>query len=166
MAELVILGFGSNLGNRFRNIQSSLRMIALNKNMNLLKVSAVYETEPWGVSGQNSFYNCAAVFLCRMNPLGLLKTVKNTERSNGRKKRGKWQPREIDIDILFYGNIVFSGGELKIPHPFLHRRNFVLKPLVDIIPEYIHPAYKKSVLDLYKGSKDNCKVKEIRAFSG
>jgi len=164
MAEFVILGFGSNLGNRFRNLHAALRTISLNENMNLLKVSGVYETEPWGFTKQNRFYNCAAVFLCRIKPAELLKTIKLTERKAGRKERGKWQAREIDIDILFFGNKILNSGELKIPHPHLHLRNFVLKPLVDIIPGYKHPILKKSVLSLYNSSRDNCKVKEIRSF--
>ena len=138
MAEFVILGFGSNIGNRYSNIYTALRTISLNENMNLLKVSGVYETEPWGFTKQNSFFNCVAVFLCSLKPAELLKTIKLTERKTGRKKRGKWQAREIDVDILFYGNKVLNSGELKIPHPHLHLRNFVLKPLVDIIPTKSH----------------------------
>ena len=70
----------------------------------------------------------------------------------------------IDIDILFYGNKIIKSSNLKVPHPFLEKRNFVLKPLVELIPGYIHPLLNKSVKHLYNGSKDICKVKEVISF--
>ncbi len=164
MAEFAVLGFGSNKGNRLRNINFALRALALNKEMNLLKVSKIYETEPWGFKKQKSFFNCAAVFLCRLTPSELLTAAKLTERKAGRTKSQKWHARELDIDILFYGKQVIRGNWLKIPHPYVECRNFVLKPLVDIIPGYIHPVLERSILSLYKNSKDNCKVKEISSF--
>jgi 2-amino-4-hydroxy-6-hydroxymethyldihydropteridine diphosphokinase len=164
MAELAVLGFGSNKGNRLRNINFALRTLALNKEMNLLRVSNIYETEPWGFKKQNSFFNCAAVFLCRLTPAELLAAAKLTERKAGRTKSQKWHARELDIDILFYGKQVKRSHWLKIPHPYVECRNFVLKPLIDIIPGYIHPVLERSILSLYKSSKDNCKVKEISSF--
>lgn len=161
MPELVVLGFGSNKGNRLRNINFAVKSLALRKEMNLLRVSDIYETEPWGFKKQKSFYNCAAVFLCRLTPAELLNLSKITEKRAGRTKNRKWHARELDIDILFFGNTVIHNNRLKIPHPYLECRNFVLKPLVDIIPGYVHPVLKRSVLSLYKSSKDNCKVKEI-----
>lgn len=161
MPELVVLGFGSNKGNRLRNINFAVKSLALRKEMNLLRVSDIYETEPWGFKKQKSFYNCAAVFLCRLTPAELLNLAKITEKRAGRTKNRKWHARELDIDILFFGNSVIHNNRLKIPHPYLGCRNFVLKPLVDIIPGYVHPVLKRSVLSLYKSSKDNCKVKEI-----
>lgn len=164
MAELAVLGFGSNKGNRLRNINFALRALALNNEMNLLKVSDIYETEPWGFKKQKSFYNCAAVFLCRLSAAELLKLAKLVEKKAGRTKGKKWQARELDIDILFYGKMVIHKQWLKIPHPYIEYRNFVLKPLEDIIPGYIHPVLERSILSLYKNSKDNCKVKEISSF--
>ncbi len=164
MAMLAVLGFGSNKGSRLRNINFAVRTLALNKELNLLKVSSIYETEPWGFKKQKSFYNCTAVFLCRLTPAELLETAKLTERKAGRTGSQMWQARELDIDILFYGGEIIVKEDLIIPHPYLHCRNFVLKPLVDIIPGYRHPVLKKSVFSLYGSSKDNCKVKEIIRF--
>jgi len=164
MTELVVLGFGSNKGNRLRNINFALKSIALNKEMNLLRVSKIYETEPWGFKKQKSFFNCAAVFLCRISSAELLKLAGLTEKKAGRSGGKKWQARELDIDILFYGNSVIHNTRLKIPHPYIEYRNFVLKPLVDIIPGYMHPVLQRSILNLYYISKDNCKVKEISSF--
>jgi 2-amino-4-hydroxy-6-hydroxymethyldihydropteridine diphosphokinase len=123
----------------------------------------MYETEPWGFKKQKSFFNCAAVFLCRLAPAKLLSLARITEKKAGRTKGRKWHARELDIDILFYGNSVMHNELLKIPHPYLEYRNFVLKPLVDIIPGYEHPVLKRSILSLYRSSKDNCKVKEINS---
>ena len=164
MAEKAVLGFGSNKGNRFLNLKSALITLSLNKDLNLLAVSNIYETEPWGYKKQNCFLNCAAVFLCRIEPTRLLDLLKRYEIYAGRTERTKWRAREIDIDILFYGNKVIKNRKLNIPHPHIHQRNFVLKPLVELIPGYIHPVLNKSIKNLYAGSKDICKVNEIRSF--
>ncbi len=162
MIEKVVLGFGSNKGNRLLNIKKALKALALNIDLNLLAVSKVYETEPWGYKKQNCFLNCAAVFLCRLEPLKLLKLVKRAEIDVGRSANTKWQAREIDIDVLFYGQSVIKSGKLIIPHPYLEQRNFVLKPLVDLIPGYIHPKHNKNIKYLYQSSNDICKVKLVR----
>ena len=164
MGEFVVLGFGSNKGNRLKNISFAIKSLSLNKNMNLLKVSDLYETEPWGFKKQKRFYNCAAVFICRLSPAELLKLVNMTEKKAGRKKNQKWHARELDIDILFFGGRVIRTQKLMIPHPFIPLRNFVLKPLVDIIPCYIHPVSKRKILNLFKNSKDNCKVRKINSI--
>lgn len=164
MSEKVVLGFGSNKGNRFQNIKNALEALALNIDLNLLNVSKIYETEPWGYKKQKCFFNCAAVFLCRLEPVELLKLVKRAEIDIGRLANTKWQAREIDIDVLFYGQSVIKSGNLIIPHPYLHQRNFVLKPLVDLIPGYIHPKLNKNIDYLYASSKDICKVKLVRSF--
>ena len=87
MGEFVVLGFGSNKGNRLKNISLAIKALSLNKNMNLLKVSDLYETEPWGFKKQKSFYNSAAVFLCRLSPAELLKLVKVTEKKSRQEKK-------------------------------------------------------------------------------
>lgn len=164
MPELVVLGFGSNIGNRLRYINFAVKSLALNKDLNLLKVSEIYETEPWGFKKQRSFFNCTAVFWCRLQPLELLKLTKSVEKKAGRTQNPVWQARKLDIDILFYGESIIHNKLLKIPHHYLECRNFVLKPLVDIIPGFMHPVLKKSVSDLYKSSRDICKVKQISSF--
>ena len=164
MIETVVLGFGSNKGSRLTNIKKALKFLSLNKAFNLLAVSGIYETEPWGYKKQKSFLNCAAVFLCSLKPLDLLTHLKKYEISAGRKDDLKWRAREIDIDILFYGKQVISTGKLKIPHPFIAERNFVLKPLVELIPGFIHPVKNLDIESLYKSSEDKCKVKQVSSF--
>lgn len=164
MIERVVLGFGSNLGNRMNNLSSALREISLNKGFDLLAVSSVYETEPWGFKKQNKFLNFCGVFLCRLAPLDVFKTIKSAEKKLGRKSRGKWKAREIDIDVLFYGTSVFKTKELVIPHPFLRERNFVLKPLVELIPGYIHPVFKKRIDYLFRNTPDKGKAELFKRF--
>ncbi len=164
MSEKAVLGFGSNKGNRFLNLKSALITLSLNKDLNLLAVSNIYETEPWGYKKQNCFLNCAAVFLCRLKPTELLDLLKRYEIEADRIDNSKWQAREIDIDILFYGNKIINKNKLKVPHPYIQQRNFVLKPLVEIIPGFIHPKLNKSIKSLYASSKDKCKVKETISF--
>ena len=160
--ELIVLGFGSNIGSRLYNIRSAVKKTALASGFSLISLSSIYETEPWGFKKQNKFLNCCGVFLCRFSPLEALKTLKSIEKKLGRQKREKWQAREIDIDILFYGNRVLKSNKLVIPHPFIKERNFVLKPLVEIMPGFVHPVYKKSILNLYQLSADSGKVTKYR----
>lgn len=160
MIEKIVLGFGSNMGSRLNNIQSALKEISLTKGFNLIASSSVYETEPWGFKRQRKFLNFCSVFLCRLSPREVLKIIKSAEKRIGRIQRGKWQAREIDIDLLFYGNRIIKARNLIIPHPFLQERNFVLKPLVELMPGFIHPVFKKSIESIYNHSNDDCMVKE------
>jgi 2-amino-4-hydroxy-6-hydroxymethyldihydropteridine diphosphokinase len=89
----------------------------------------------------------------------LFKFIKKTEKQSGRLKRDKWQAREIDIDMLFYGNKIIDHRNLKVPHQYLHVRNFVLSPLAEILPRFIHPVLKKSMIELSRVSEDTGKVK-------
>jgi 2-amino-4-hydroxy-6-hydroxymethyldihydropteridine diphosphokinase len=164
MTEKVVLGFGSNKGNRLKNIKNAVKFLSLNNDLNVLAVSKIYETEPWGYKKQKCFLNCAAVFLSRLKPEELLRLLKDYEKKAGRSENTKWQAREIDIDILFYENKIIQSSKLKVPHPFIEKRNFVLKPLVELIPGYIHPILNKSIKNLYAISKDICKVKEVISF--
>ena len=158
MIEKVILGLGSNAGNRFLNISRTLKLISLSRNLDILKLSSIYETEPWGFKNQNNFLNCVAVCICRARPYTLLKELKSIEIAAGRMKRKRWRERESDIDILFYGRRVIIGKKLIIPHPEIQFRNFVLFPLNEIVPGFIHPVLKRSVRYLYMHSSDQCKV--------
>jgi len=156
--SLAVIGFGSNRGSRLKYIKHALRLLALNKNLSMLKTSGIYETEPWGFKEQNKFLNAAAVFYCRVGPGELLKIVKDAENKAGRIKREKWRSREIDIDILFLGNKIFKSKKLKIPHKYIAQRNFVLAPLVEIIPDFFHPVLNKKISYLYRNCPDKGKV--------
>jgi 2-amino-4-hydroxy-6-hydroxymethyldihydropteridine diphosphokinase len=156
--EKVVLGLGSNIGNRVKFLKKAVKEISLLKGMVVLAKSPLYLTEPWGFTEQKNFLNCILVCLCKQKPIELLNNLKKIEKSLGRKKRVKWAPREIDIDILFFGNHIIKTKSVKIPHPMITKRNFVLAPLNDLIPGFKHPVIKKKISVLFKKSVDLCKV--------
>lgn len=158
MLQKVVLGLGSNIGIREHNLKRALKMLSLSRNFLFIGVSKTYETEPWGFEKQKDFLNCTAIFLYRSSPDILLNEIEGVERKAGRTMNKKWHPREIDIDVLFYGNKIVKSQKLDIPHPFVHLRNFVLAPLMDLIPDFVHPVLKKSIRSLYRKCPDKRKV--------
>jgi len=148
MAEnVVFLGLGSNLGDRGENIKKAIEH--LKDKIRIEKVSSIIETEPYGFVDQPKFLNCVLKGTTVLSPLELLEFVLDIENKMGRKRLFKWGPRNIDIDILFYDDCVIDTENLKIPHPELHKRLFVLEPLCEIEKDFVHPVLKKSVYELY-----------------
>jgi len=145
----VYIGFGSNRGDRKKNILSALKLLALNK-QKIIKISSLYETEPYGYKKQKNFLNGVAVLKTAMPPEELLNLLKRIEKEAGRRRSFRWGPREVDLDILFYGYKVYKSKTLSIPHADLHNRKFVLLPLNEIAPGFIHPVIKKSVSVILK----------------
>lgn len=131
--------FGSNLGNRVTNIRQAL-LSFVGEGFELLQVSHFYETQAWGYIDQPYFLNVCATLKTSLTPTELLYLCKQIERVIGRQNRGKWQEREIDIDILYYGKKVVLEQDLQIPHPRLIQRKFVLAPLAEIAPKWRHPV--------------------------
>ncbi len=139
----VFLGLGSNLGDRLGYLLSAMDRIS--ELGEVRAISTVYESEPWGVEEQPPFLNCVLEFWTDIPPEELLKMLKEIERAVGRRERFHWGPREIDIDILLYGNEVFEGKELKIPHPHLEERDFVLVPLLEVDRKLRNPKNGRSL---------------------
>jgi len=127
------LGLGSNLGNRRENIKKALDYLAKTKGVKVEKTSRIYETIPIGGPAQNKFLNAAVKIKTSLSPQLLLKTIKEIEKEIGRKKRVRWGAREIDLDILLYGANTIKTKRLVVPHPRMFEREFVLKPLREII---------------------------------
>ena len=142
----VYLGLGSNLGDRLGNLYAAIDR--LSENLVICKLSSIYETEPVGYRQQPWFLNAVVSAITIRKPLELLNLTKGIESDLGRKRSFRNAPRTIDIDILFYGNLVIQTGELTIPHPLMIERAFVLIPLAEIVPDFVHPVYKRSVADL------------------
>lgn len=172
MQQKVFLLLGSNRGDREQNLLMACARIKKGIGA-LLKISPVYETEPWGFDDSTSFYNQALEVETSLEPAALLHEIHQIEKDLGRLRDvvscgegcacsgESYTPRTIDIDILFYGSRILFTEDLMIPHPRLHERRFSLAPLDDIAPDFIHPVYKKAVSVLLRECTDTCDVTRI-----
>jgi 2-amino-4-hydroxy-6-hydroxymethyldihydropteridine diphosphokinase len=148
------------LGNRQSNLDQALKLIS--ERMRLGKVSSIYDTEPVGLVNQPRFLNLACEVLTRLSPEGLLALLKGIEQKMGRYSRSG-EPRIIDIDIVLFGDQVINIPNLVIPHPRMHERAFVLIPLAEIAPDFVHPVLKKKIKELDKAVKE---VQGVMKFNG
>ncbi len=144
----IFLGLGSNVGNREENITKAITL--LSTNMKNLLLASLYESKAVGFTNQDNFLNTVVVGETPLTQEKLLIFVKDIEKRVGRIERFRWGPREIDIDILFYNELVERTEELEIPHPRLHERDFVLVPLMELSPDFIHPRFNKSIRKIFE----------------
>ena len=141
------IGIGSNLGNREGNCEKAISLLT-EKGLTIIKKSSLIETEPWGVEDQPLFINMAVSVKTVLSPDKLLTLIKAIEINMGRNDTVLWGPRVIDMDILFYDDLVIISSDLSVPHPHIKDRDFVLRPLAEIAPDLIHPVLKKSIKEL------------------
>ena len=147
----LLLGLGSNTGNRKQMLTSAI--ILIGEIIGDVKaISNIYETSPEGFESPNDFFNIAIAVETDLPPLEILARTQAIEREMGRTHKNPeiYEDRCIDIDILFYGNLIHASKTLRIPHPLAHTRSFVLEPLSDIAPDFLHPEWNKSIADLLK----------------
>ena len=144
--HVVYLALGSNMGNRAANLKEAIASLA--PQMEVKAKSSVYETPPWGYEDQEKFLNQVLRVETYLKPEQLIKHLKRLEVALGRKESFQNGPRLIDIDILFYDDLVLYSPALTIPHPRVHERGFVLVPLLDIASDLVHPVKKKSIREL------------------
>ncbi len=155
----VIIGVGSNMGDRLRNCITALREISAFAE--ILKVSSAYETEPVGNEDQPDFINCAAEIETALPPQDLLKRVREVEEKLGRVRDARWGPRTIDVDLIFYDELTLDTADLKLPHPRAHLRRFVLVPVSEITPGKVHPGCGVTVRELCERLGDGKSVKKV-----
>lgn len=144
--HIVYLALGSNVGNRAANLKAAIS--ALPPQMEVKAKSRVYETPPWGYVNQEKFLNQVLKVQTYLLPEPLIKHLKRLEVALGRETTFQYGPRLIDMDILFFDDLVFESPTLTIPHPRLHDRGFVLMPLMDIAPDLVHPVKKQTISQL------------------
>ncbi len=145
---IVYLGLGSNLGDRSQALQDALDRIAMLPDTRLLRCSSIYETEPWGDEQQESFLNCVLEISTGRAPLQLLDDLKQIERAIGRMPERKYGPRIIDIDILLYEKEIVQLEHLRIPHPLMTDRRFVMVPLSELTSTTLHPQIGNTISEL------------------
>lgn len=146
------LCLGSNVGDKLGNLQQAAKRLTDSGMITIVRSSAFYETEPWGNKNLDWFVNIVLEVKTKLSPRELLDLCKNTEIQMGRQKVStkEYEARNIDIDILLYGDLTVDEPDLKIPHEHFHERAFALVPMLELIPDYVHPKYKKSLLQLHE----------------
>jgi 2-amino-4-hydroxy-6-hydroxymethyldihydropteridine diphosphokinase len=160
MKEVILL-LGSNLGNKKEQLYEAENMVAgtIGK---ITKKSSVYISEPWGFKHPENFFNRIVIVNTKLKALEVLATCLSIERQMGRmRKKGIYEARTIDIDLLFFGEEIIHCKDLIVPHPQLHLRKFTLEPLCELVPDMIHPVLKKSLFQLLSICTDSSWVKRI-----
>ena len=156
---LIYLALGTNLGDRLVNLRTAIESFV--PELHVMRESTIYETPPWGYTEQPAFLNMVIEAETSLEPRALLLYLKKQEDDLGRVKSFRNGPRQIDLDILFYDDLILNEENLTIPHPRLHERGFVLVPLADIAPEFEHPLLRKKITELLQDADTS----EITPFS-
>jgi len=143
------IGVGSNLGDKLNNCKHSLQKINQLPGYEVTACSDILKTEPEGVVGQDWYANCVAEIKTRRTPFQLLKDLLAIEYDMGRVRTKRWESRIIDLDILLFGQAIMESDNLTIPHPLLHKRRFVLEPLVQLAPDLVHPVLNVTIRQLF-----------------
>ncbi|AYE35371.1 2-amino-4-hydroxy-6-hydroxymethyldihydropteridine diphosphokinase [Clostridium septicum] len=147
------IALGSNIGGKEHNIKEAINRIKENKNITVSKVSNLIETEPWGFEDQDTFINGVIEVETILSPKELIKTLLSIENDMKRERILRWGPRIIDLDIIFYDDLISNDEEVIIPHPRMEEREFVLEPLNEIAPNMLHPILNKRVFQLLRDIK-------------
>ncbi|MCH3951387.1 MAG: 2-amino-4-hydroxy-6-hydroxymethyldihydropteridine diphosphokinase [Acidaminococcus sp.] len=160
MPQIAYVALGSNLGDKENNLRTALAHMK-EAGIQIRKVSSFYRTAPYGVTDQPEFLNGVCEVLWNGDAESLLHTLLGIELAMGRQRKRHWGERNIDLDLLLFGDEVIHSDDLNLPHPDMIHRSFVLEPLAEIAPQVIHPVYKKTIQTLWEelqnqGQKPDC----------
>ncbi len=147
-ARVAYIGLGANLGDRERTLRKAIAMLDAHEGVEVTNVSPFHETEPVGGPPQGDYLNAAAEVRTRLSARDLLETLLDVEAAFGRERTVRWGPRTLDLDLLLYDDAVIDEPDLRVPHPRMHLRRFVLEPLCEIAPHAVHPGLGKTVAQL------------------
>ena len=159
--QTAVLLLGTNTGKRMEMLEEAGKRLELIGRVEHL--SSIYETAPWGNTDQPAFLNQVVVLNTDLSAQTLMQSLLAIEEAMGRQRIMKWEPRIIDIDLLFYNDHVINEDHLIVPHPLLHVRKFTLAPLNELMPAYVHPVLMKSMHELYITCNDDS---EVHVFNG
>lgn len=157
----IFLSLGSNLGDKSLNIFKSLAFLE-KKVGAIVQKSALYETQPWGLQTQPNFYNMVIEVTSTLTPMAVLDQILAIEKEMGRIREVRWAKRLIDIDILYDDKLIINEASIKIPHPEIAYRKFVLIPLLEIAPDFVHPVLKLSTQELLQQCTDPLEVIKVK----
>jgi 2-amino-4-hydroxy-6-hydroxymethyldihydropteridine diphosphokinase len=161
MKHIAYVGMGSNVGKKLVQCREAVSEILKIDRHKLLAQSSYYRTEPVGHADQDWFVNGVIKIETDLTAHGLLRSLKAIESHLGRRETFRWGPRAIDLDLLFYDREQIHSDDLQIPHPLLHKRQFVLIPLAEIAPHLLHPVLKKTIQELLNGLKEDQGVEKL-----
>ena len=159
-SETVLLGLGSNISSRKKRLKAAVNRL-IGSILHDAVVSSIYETEPVGYTDQKAFLNMVIMGETTLSPSKLHEAVKAMEVAQGRVHRERWREREIDVDVLLYGDEIVRTDDLTIPHEHMHERRFVLVPAVEIAPQMVHPVMGCTMEELLMICPDKSAVKQI-----
>lgn len=154
----VYIGLGANLGERHVTLRRAAEALANLPGTSVIQHSSVYETDPYGQEDQPRFLNAVSQIETTLEPGELLTELQRIEKSLGRIRRDPWGPREIDLDILLYDGLVYGDERVRVPHPELQMRKFVLIPLLEVAPDLVHPQNGMTVTELRSACTDTTRV--------
>ena len=155
------IGLGSNLGNRLESCRNAVDALAALPTCSVLQTSSFYETTPVGLVEQPAFINGVVLLETGKDAQWLLREMLAIEDTFGRIRTLKWGPRSIDLDLLFFDDLIIDMPDLSVPHPLLHERRFVLEPLNEIAPDLRHPCLEKTVAELLDDLEDGHQRVEV-----
>ncbi|MBC8313477.1 MAG: 2-amino-4-hydroxy-6-hydroxymethyldihydropteridine diphosphokinase [Candidatus Cloacimonetes bacterium] len=148
--NIVFIGLGSNLGNRKKNLKSAINKIKNLHKISLISKSSIIETKPVGNVNQPDFLNCIIKIRTELNPGKLLSKLLQIEKKMGRIRKKKWEPRIIDLDILFFNDEIINTKNLQIPHPEILKRKFILASMNEIASKFVYPKTNKKIEELFQ----------------
>ncbi len=160
--HISFIALGSNVGNRMENLRNAVNLLTENESIELISASSVYETTPFGNLNQQNYYNAVIKVKTSFTALALFELLKKTEMKIGRINRGYWQPREIDLDILLFDDLILDNDVLTLPHKAMHLRDFVLMPLIEIDKTLVHPSMKTPLVELLNLVKERTIISKLK----